>query len=382
MRVLHIINGLGPGGAEALLYRLVTAPSEIEHRVIVLGRQDTYSKQLEERGIAVRHLGLETSLANIGGVFRLWRAIRDADPDVVQAWMYRSNLLGGIAARLAGAPVVWGIHCSDLGSLGLASRVTARATGLLAGMVPNLIVNCSVRSSQLHAGIGYPPERCIVIHNGYDPSVFHPSDETREPVRAALGIEPGTFLIGSIARWHPQKGIPLLLEAVRRVRQRGLPLKCLLVGRDLADGNPELGRVVEQQGCAEDVLVLGERSDIPALAGALDLHVLASIGSEAFPNVIAETMLAGTPNVATDVGDSALMVGDTGWVIEPGNVRRLAEEIEQAAIEWRHQPARWATRRRAARERIAGNYTFDRMRTAYERAWQEIASRRPPQVST
>jgi glycosyltransferase involved in cell wall biosynthesis len=137
--------------------------------------------------------------------------------------------------------------------------------------------------------------------------------------------------------------------------------------------NAELAQLVRQSGCAEAVQLLGERSDVRDIARALDLHVLASIGSEGFPNVVAETMLSGTPNVVTDVGDSALIVGDTGWVVSPADAGALADAVEAAYKQRAAAPEEWARRRDSARKRIVENFSLERMIRAYEGVWQKVA---------
>ena len=375
VRVLHVINGLGLGGAEALLYRIVTRPSDIEHGVIVLEGRDWYSPLLEERGIAVEHLEMTSLQSSAKGLLRLNRLIRNSEADVVQTWMYRSNVLGGLYARAAGKPVVWGVHCSSLEALGTASRLVVYMSGALAPWIPDFIVNCSTGSEELHRRLGYQLAPGAVIHNGYDQATFRPDNTARGNSRRLLGISPDTFLVGSIGRWHLQKGIPILLRAWRMVSERGIPIHCVLVGRGLDADNSNLTALVAECGCADFVQPLGERSDIPDIARALDLHVLASIGSEAFPNVVGETMLSGTPNVVTDVGDSALIVGETGWVVPPRDPVQLATAIEQAWREWKDQPEGWATRGLTARRRIADNFTQDRMTAAYEQVWRKISAR-------
>ena len=86
-------------------------------------------------------------------------------------------------------------------------------------------------------------------------------------------------------------------------------------------------------------------------------------------------MLSGTPNVVTHVGDSAIMVGNTGWVVPPRDPRRLAEAIIEAHREWKSKPDDWQARRVAARSQIADNFTFERMAEAYERVWRELANK-------
>jgi glycosyltransferase involved in cell wall biosynthesis len=375
LRVLHIINDLGLGGAETLLYRLTTLPSSIEHRIISLGPPACYSKGLEEQGIPVEYFDMRSPLSMATGIFRLRRLIRRSGADAVQCWLYRSNVLGGLAARMAGVPVSWGIHCSDLTPLKYSSRALVYLSGLLAPFVPGFVINCSKKSAELHARLGYAAAPGAVIHNGYDPERFHPDAESREAIRERLGIAPGEFVIGCLARWHPQKDIPNLVAALRIVSDRDVSIRCLLIGNGLDEANPALMREIRESGCDGFVSTLGMRPDVPELARAMDLHVLASCGAEAFPNAVAETMLSGTPNVVTDVGDSALIVGDAGWVVPPRSPEQLADAIV-AAVELKGDAEAWEQRRAAARERIAQSFTEERMAEAYSEVWYRLAGRR------
>ena len=381
MRVLHVINGLATGGAETVLYRLTTYPSSIEHEVICLEGRAAFSDRLEAAGIPVHHLNWTSPVSSLQDLVRLYRLIKRSRPDVIQAWMYRSNLLAGIAGKLAGIPVVWNIRSSTLDPLRLATRVLARAGGALTPVLPAAVINCSARSSEIHAKFGYPDAESFVIPNGYNPEEFRPDEEARDRTRATLGIPSGTFLIGTIARWHRQKGFPILLEALQLVRDRGVPVRSLLVGRGMDRDNPDLRSMITSRGLDEHVELLGERADTANLDRALDLHVLASVGSEGFPNVVAETMLSGTPNVTTDVGDARLIVGDTGWLIPAADPQQLAAGIQEAYDEWANAPEEWRKRRDAARERIAENFSIERMVSSYIDVWTEIASDRPMERS-
>lgn len=374
LRVLHIINDLGLGGAETLLYRLTTLPSTVEHKIISLGPPEWYSKTLEEQGVPVEYFDMRSPLAMASGIFRLRRLIRQSGADVVQCWLYRSNVFGGLAARMAGVPVSWGIHCSSLTPLKYSSRALVYLGGLLAPFVPGFVINCSTKSAELHARLGYAVAPGAVIHNGYDPARFYPDAESRDAVRKRLGIAPEQFVIGCLARWHPQKDIPNLLAALRIVSDRAAPVRCLLIGSGLDESNPALMREIRESGCEGFVSTLGMRSDVPELARAMDLHVLASCGAEAFPNAVAETMLSGTPNVVTDVGDSALIVGDTGWVVPPRSPEQLADAIV-AAVQLKADAEAGEERRAAARDRIAQSFTEERMAKAYAEVWYRLAGR-------
>ncbi len=140
MRVLHVINGLETGGAETVLYRLTTYRSDVQHEVISLEDRGTFSDRLENDGVVVNHLNWKSPLSSISGFIRLYRLLRRSRAEVVQAWMYRANLLAGIAGKLAGIPVVWNIRSSTLDPLRLQTRILARLAGRLR-IVPVCIGN-------------------------------------------------------------------------------------------------------------------------------------------------------------------------------------------------------------------------------------------------
>ncbi|MPX98375.1 glycosyltransferase, partial [Salinivibrio sp. VYel6] len=112
----------------------------------------------------------------------------------------------------------------------------------------------------------------------------------------------------------------------------------------------------------------GRRDDITAVMNGFDIFVLSS-ASEAFPNVLSEAMACGTPCVTTDVGDAAIIVGDTGWVVPPKNPQALAKAILEAMEERQNNPQAWQARKRACRERIVNNFSIEKMVDSYHRVW-------------
>ena len=113
--------------------------------------------------------------------------------------------------------------------------------------------------------------------------------------------------------------------------KKGLEFRCVLVGTGMSRENQQLAKLIRQLSLEDRLILTGPRNDIPDVMNALDLHVLSSAG-EAFPNTVAEAMACGTPCVVTDVGDAALIVGDTGWIAPPQNPAALAERVEQGLV--------------------------------------------------
>ena len=379
LRVVHIIAGLGQGGAETVLFRLVTAPGqETEHIVISLGEEDVFGPQLRAADVPLYCLHMHSPLGFLKGLRSLTRLLRDLQPDVVQTWMYHSDLIGGAAARLVGIPAVsWGIRNSgaNLYQGSPKARMVAWLCARLSRFIPNLIVSCAENAARRHKQWGYRADIMKVIPNGYDLSRWHPDQQAREEVREELGLSLDTPVIGSVARWNPLKDHPNLLAALARSLHRHPGLRCLLIGDGMDSSNETLMRLLDQHQLRESVILMGRRSDVPRLMNALDVHVLSS-SAEGFPNVVCEAMAAGVSNVVTDVGDAALIVGNEGWIVPPSNAEALAGAINSAVDEL-GAPS-WQARHEHARERVARLFSLEGMVKNYTQAWKTLTAQYPP----
>lgn len=375
LNLFHIITGLNDGGAEAVLYRLCTHDQQDRHVVVSLMDEGKYGPLLQAAGVEVHCLGMPRRRVTLGGILRLWRLLRASRPDVVQTWMYHADLVGGVVARLAGVRTVcWGIRHTTLVP-GLSARSTilvARICARLSHWVPRTIVSCSRAAARVHQALGYAADKMVVIPNGCDLAQFRPDQEARERLRGEWQVADSTFLIGMVARFDPQKDHTNLIAALALLKQRGVEFRCVLVGTGVDSTNESLTKRVAEAGLDQHVRLLGPRNDIPAVMNALDVHVLSSAYGEAFPNVLAEAMACGTPCVTTDVGDAALIVGETGWVVPPRDSRALAEALGDAISQWPDQRA-WQARKRACRERIAAQFSLDAMVSAYRKVWADVA---------
>jgi len=373
MRLLHIITGLNDGGAEAVLYRLIMHDQDNEHGVVSLTGAGKYGPLLRAAGVPVWTLEMPRGRLTTRGLYTLWRLLRTQRPDVVQTWMYHADLVGGMLARLAGTPVVWGIRNTTL-EPGKSTRSTlwvARACARLSRWVPRRIVACAQAAVQVHAALGYDAARMMVIPNGYDLARFAPDGAARQRLHREWGVPEEVPLLGMVARFDPQKDHANLIDALGRLHRGGHRFTAVFVGSGMTPENRAITDQLDAAGLRDTVHLLGPRADIPAVMSALDVHVLSSAG-EAFPNVLAEAMACGTPCVTTDVGDAAVIVGETGWVTSPKDSAALAEALQQALQAWTGRPA-WAQRQAACRARIAEHFSIEAMVDRYRAVWAEVA---------
>lgn len=341
--------------------------------VISLTGMGELGVRLNAIGVPVHTIGMSRGVLGPIAIFRLARLIKFLQPDLVQTWMYHADLLGGLAARFAGfKQVVWCIRHSDL-SKSKNKRTTlwvVKVCVLLSRWVPVKIISCSHRAKHVHAQAGYVRKKIHVIPNGFDLRLFSPNSAARTWVRDELGLAVDAPIVGLIARVDPQKNHLGFIEAAALVKAELPGVQFLLVGTGVDSSNQELVRAIAAAGLGSSVHLLGRRDDVPRLMASLDVLASSSDG-EGFPNVLGEAMACGVPCVVTDVGDSAEIVGDTGRVVEPGDMAGLANGLIELLRMPKPQREELGTR---ARARISSHYEIGAVTRMYESFYEEVAS--------
>lgn len=330
VKVMFVITGLATGGAEMMLCKLLQH-SDLHRNacVVALGGDGELGQRIRELGVAVITLNMRPGFPSPVAFWKLFWLMRRFRPNVVSTWMYHADLIGGLAAALAGVPVVWGLRNSTLDARKskLTTRAVVRVCALLSRVVPHSIISCSSQARDVHAHIGYRRSLIRVIPNGFDLGRFAPSEESRVSVRAELGIGTNAPLVGIVARVDPQKNLEGFVDAAGRVSRAQASVHFVMVGAGLSIENRSLVEHVNRLGLTGRMHLLGRRDDIPRLMASFDVLVSASSFGEAFPNVLGEAMACGVPCVATNVGDSAFIIGDTGIVIERDDMAGLAAGV-------------------------------------------------------
>lgn len=365
MRILHVISGLGTGGAEMMLFKLLGQLNGAgwRHHVIAIKRGGPLEAAIRGLGVPVSSLaGLKAALGEL-------------QPDVVQGWMYHGNLaasLAGCVAAQSKPPVLWNIRHSlyALRHEKPLTRWIIRANAWLSGQPAAIIYNSTIARAQ-HEALGFSAAQGTVIPNGFDMARFRKDADARARIRAALGIPPQAPVIGHVARWHPMKDQAGMLAAFAAFARRHPDAHLLLAGKGLDRSNADLAP--QLAGCpAERVHLLGERSDVPDILNAMDVFTLNSAWGEAFPNVLGEAMACELPCVTTAIGDSAAIVGDTGSVIAPRSPEALATAWETLLAQGTEARAALGAR---ARQRIEDNYAVAACVRQYADLYRTVAVR-------
>ncbi|MBE4739439.1 glycosyltransferase [Streptomyces caniscabiei] len=296
MKALHIITGLGVGGAEQQL-RLLLRHLPVDCDVVTLTNPGPVADGLTADGVRVTHLGMAGN-RDLAALPRLVRVIRGGGYDLVHTHLYRACVYGRIAARLAGVRAVVATEHS-LGDSQMEGRTLSagvRALYLASERLGRSTVAVSPTVADRLKRWGVPAPRIEVVPNGIDLAGFRFDADLRELTRRRLGLPEDAYVVGGVGRLAASKRFDVLIRALAQ-----LPHDCwvLVVG-----GGPEesvLRRAAQRAGVADRVLLTGERpatgtpgTDLPSLMNAMD--VLASPSAEeAFGLAVVEAMASGLP---------------------------------------------------------------------------------------
>jgi len=364
MKVLHVILTLERAGAQEVIRTLSEHLSELGCRTVVCSFVDgPVRRELEALGIPVEVLGPRRHgvehplrfLAEQRGIRRrLAEVVRRHEVDVVQTHLLQT--LDFLTLSLLDVPpvkaVLWTIHNVDFLPEGRTpwTRLKRRAHRWLyrasAGRVSGVIaVSERVRDAVVRE-LGPMRGRLTTLANAVDVGRFQGSGDRAALVRE-LAVEEGSELLLVVGRLTEQKGHVHLLEAMHRIVAERPRARLLVVGE--GELRAELEASARATGLADRVHFLGAREDVPLLLASVDLFVLPSLW-EGLSIALLEAMAAALPVVATAVSgtDQAMVPGETGLVVPPGE----AEALARAVVELLDDPARARALGHRARERV------------------------------
>ena len=356
MRVFLLIRSFGSGGAERQLAQLAPGLARRGCSVTVgaFYAEGPWLQVLQDSDVQLIDLRKRGRWDLIGFWRRLRRSIRQSRPDVIYSFLGGANVFSALVHPFVPrAGLVWSIRASDmdLAHYGWAHRL-AYAVECRLSSAADLIISNSAAGMRFAVANGFPPSRIDVVPNGIDTLAFRPDSSLRRAQRERWGLGSDDIAVGMLARLDPMKGHRDFLEAARRLRDQRKDLRFMCIGdgqeRDRLKAlasELQLDTAVRFAGPAED----------PAMAlNGLDVFCSASLWGEGFSNSIGEAMACGIRCVVTDVGDSAMIAGDSAIVVPPSDPHALARGI----LEQLNAPPSVGS---AGRERIVENFSVDRM---------------------
>jgi len=316
-RIVYVITELDVGGAEKAMCRLAAGidRTRFEPRVVALTGRGPLGDELARAGIPVDWLDMRSALGLSSAALRLASLLRKHNADIVHSFLFHANMVGRLAAKIAGTPGV-------ISSIRVAETRRHhwwfdRATKSFVGRYTCV---CEAVRREAIRRLRVPEERVITIYNGVEPPLV---DRSRRQVREELGIADEDFLFAFVGRLTEQKAPGDFLEAAARVNTDNPRTAFVLVGGGPLDARSR--DLSEKLGVGRCVRFLGWRPDAADVMAASDALVLTSRW-EGLPNVVLEGMALGKPIVASAVGGCPELVdpGQTGCLVPPGEIAEFA----------------------------------------------------------
>ncbi|MDN5850019.1 MAG: glycosyltransferase [Nitrococcus sp.] len=322
--------------------------------------------ELDEVGIPVYDLGKRGRWDVVQFMWRTACLLWTERPEILHGYLGIPNLLSVfMLIFFRRMRVIWGVRDSykDLTYYDRLTKVSVWLERQCACFAHMTIVN-SESGARFWIAQGFPVSTMRVIPNGIDTERFHFDAEGRLRLRTTWGIAAEVVLVGLVARLDPIKGHSTFLQAASVVSRNNGHCRFVCVG----DGPPEYTNTLRREaltlGLDDRLIWAGARDDMAAVYSALDIACSSSWG-EGFSNVVAEAMACGRACVVTDVGDSAAIVGDTGWVVPP----RDPSALGQALVSLLHLgPDGRAQSGAQARMRVVERFSVKRMVDATSQA--------------
>ncbi len=374
IKLLILVNSLNQGGAERQLITLLKNIDKLRFRSTVVtyysgGMWEDELRRVE--GITVSSLKLRGRFDFWGMIFRLGKIIAQLKPHIVYGLCGDACTLALLHGKLLGRyRVAWGIRASrmDFRKYSIFSAFTYRLNAILSRYA-DLIVANSWDGAEYHSHQGYSKKNLMVIPNGIDTRHFRSVPEERVAFRNQLGLAANVPLIGRVGRLDPMKDYETFLKAASILLRLHPEVKFAVAGTGPLDG--QLKDMANSLNLDEKIFWLGPINNLPAFYSACTFTTSSSFG-EGFPNVVAESLACETPCVATDVGDSAKVLGPGGIVVPPKDPKAMASAWEK--LLGMHENERIAMGQNG-REHIEKNFNIGKMVSSTEEAFSNLAGR-------
>lgn len=278
---------------------------------------------------------LQNSINPANDLLALWEIynyLRNNSIDFIHTHQTKASILGRLAAKLAGVPVViYGVHGSTFSGLGQPLKgVLLGLERFLASSTDAFVyVGEDLRDRFIEAGIG-TKDRYHVIRSAMDLSSFFEAanmdQERRLEKRRELGVEEGEVAIGKVASLEPRKGHEYALDVIEKVKKENSNIKVLFIGEGWY--REEIERTVRQKGLEDEVIFTGYRDDIAEVMGALDMFLFTSL-REGLPQVLIQAVATELPLATFDVEGACEVVEDgiNGYIIPSKDTEGLAERV-------------------------------------------------------
>jgi len=388
VRVLHLITRfLKWGGAERNTFRsmkALTEDPEGKYEVeLAVGRENNKNqlKKIRETGIQTHELSHLTNpihpIKDLSALFELYSFLKRENYDIIHTHQTKASILGRIAAKAAGIPVIiYGVHGSTFSGIGEPLRSLLLVLERFAARFTDRFVSVGedLRDRFLEQGIG-SKETFRIVRSAMKLDPFYEAgrmgEEKRNKKRLELGLKPGELVIGKVASLEARKGHEYALEVAAKLTDKYDGVKFIFVGE--GEERSKLESQVEDMKLSDRVIFSGYREDIAEVMGIFDVFIFTSL-REGLPQVLIQAVAVGLPIVTFNVEGACEVVknGENGYIVPLKGVEALEEKLEMLIRE----PDLREKIGRKGSEILGDKWGIDKMKEDTINLYDEILSQR------
>lgn len=369
MKILHIIVGLGNGGAENTLLKLCSFQnSRFKHEVISLTKNKEILSKFKKNKIKVNFLNFKKISLNLKNIYQLFQIINKSKPKFIFCWMYHASFLSIIINFFKRKKIkfVWLIrHGSFHTKFTKFSTYILRYILKVYSNIPKAILYCSNFSEKIHTKYGFKANYKKVISNGVDTNKFKFSSNNRINLRKYYKIDNKYFIIGVVGRYHPQKNHEQLIRILKDKNFVDKKIAIIFIGKNVM----KLKSAVKDNKNHKFIFI-NTKKDIHRYYSMFDLNMSLSLFGESFPNVIIEGMSCSIPTLASKIADNHKIINEKKMTFTVDSDYDLKKKLKQ--IIDNSKKKKFKTLNNNLRKRVNKYYNLKLMYNRYEHFLKNI----------
>lgn len=359
VKVLHLINGEHFSGAERVQDLLATALPEFGYEVGFVCLKPKKFPEVRNSETPLFNLNMKSKF-DFGCFKRVVKIAREHDYQILHAHTPRTLMVGSMAAKRLGCPLVYHVH-SPVGrdsSRGVMNRLNTMMEKFSLRRVDRMICVSNSLAGYMRE-LGHDSEKLRVVSNGVAPM------QSAQPRTASKGV----WTIGTMALFRPRKGTEVLLDALKILKDKGTEVKLRAVGPfETPEYEAEILQQVDRLQIGDMIQWTGFQTDVNKQLDQMDVFVLPSLYGEGLPMVVLEAMANAVPVVAADVEGipEAVRDGIDGLIFEPAKAQDLAEKLDSLIGDGERLTKMSRSSLRRQREELSDTAMADGVSKVYE----------------
>ena len=331
-KIIHIISGLGNGGAEKTLYNIINNTKLIfDHEVVSLTNTNLYyEEKFKNINIPLKIYDFKKTKLNLLKIINLYKYIKENRENlIIQTWMYHADLLGGLLSRFAGVKkIYWNVRGDGIkfGKTKLTTCIIFLLNIFFSYIIPKKIISCSSNSIRKHILCGYS-KKFMHINNGIDLNYFYPNNQIGLKFRKKHNIDKDTFLIGILARYSPQKNFDILIKSLDNLKKNNINFMCMMAGKNISIENKTLNKLINKYKLNNNCILCDEIQHTNEYLNSLNIHILPSSYGEGVSNSVLEALACGIPSIISTVGDYESLSISNDFIFKKNDYLELSKKI-------------------------------------------------------